>query len=89
MKDSKWMPQSIKTKKPSRWSQTHSEPSDGYFLAKIFGCIQPLALFAKHFILGVLQGYEYASDKTKQNPGALSFISQKIRTAISANFFNI
>ena len=89
MKDSKWVPQSIKTKKPSRWSQTHSEPSDGYFLAKIFGCIQPLALFAKHFILGVLQGYEYASDKTKQNPGALSFISQKSRTAISANFFHI
>ena len=59
------------------------------FFAKIFGCNQPLAFFAKHFILGVLQGYEYASDKTKQNPGALSFISQKIRTAISANFFNI
>ena len=27
----------------------------------------------------------YASDKTKQNPGVLSFISQKIRTAVSAN----
>ena len=29
--------------------------------------------------------YEYASDKTKQNPGVLSFISQKNRTAVSAN----
>ena len=27
-------------------------------------------------------------DKTKQNPGVLSFISQKIRTAISANLFS-
>ena len=26
-------------------------------------------------------------DKTKQNPGVLLFISQKIRTAISANLF--
>ena len=39
---------------------------------------QPLTIFAKHFILGVSQGYEYASDKTKQMPGALSFISHKI-----------
>ena len=36
-------------------------------------------------MLFVSQGYEYASDKTKQNPGVLSFISQKIRTAVSAN----
>ena len=35
----------------------------------------------------VLQSYEYASDKTKQNPGVFSFISQKISTAISANLF--
>ena len=47
---------------------------------------QPLTIFAKHFILGVSQGCEYASDKTKQNPGVLSLISQKIRTAISTNF---
>ena len=52
--------------------------------AKIVHCIQPLAIFAKHFILFVPQGYEYASDKTKQNLG-VSFILQKIRTAISAN----
>ena len=56
------------------------------FLQKIVDCIQPLTIFAKHFILGVSQGYEYVSDKTKQNPDALSLISQKIWTAISANF---
>ena len=46
--------------------------------AKLIDCIQPLIIFAKHFTLGVSQGYEYASDKTKQSPGALSFISQKL-----------
>ena len=45
--------------------------------AIIVDCIQPLTFFAKHFILGVSQGYEYASDKAKQNPGALSLIPQK------------
>ena len=56
---------------------------------KIVDCIQTLVIFAKHyFILSVSQGYEIASDKTKQNPAALLFISQKIRTAISANFFH-
>ena len=55
--------------------------------AKIVDCIQPLTIFSKHFILFVSQGYEYASDRTKQNPGILSFISQKISTAISANLF--
>ena len=56
--------------------------------AKVVDFIQPLTNFEKHFILGVSQGYEYASDKAKQNPGALSLIPQKIRTAISANFFH-
>ena len=56
--------------------------------AKIVDCIQPLTIFAKHFILGVLQGYEYASDKVKQDPGALPLILQKIKTAISENFFH-
>ena len=56
--------------------------------AKIADCIQPLTIFAKHFLLGASQGYEYASDKTK-NTGVLSFISQKIRTAISANFSHL
>ena len=55
---------------------------------KIVHYIQPLTVLAKHFILGVLQGYEYASDKTSQNPGTLSFILPKIRTAISADFFH-
>ena len=59
------------------------------FSTKIVDCIQPLTIFAKHFILGVLQGYEYVSDKAKQNPGALPFIPQNIRTAISANFFHV
>ena len=40
-------------------------------------CIQPLTIFAKHLILGVSQVYEYGSDKTKQNPELLSYISQK------------
>ena len=57
------------------------------FFAKIVDCIQPLTIFAKHFILFVSQGYEYASEKTEQNLGVLSFISQKIRTIISANLF--
>ena len=32
--------------------------------AKIVDCIQPLTIFAKHFISFVSQGYGYASDKT-------------------------
>ena len=56
--------------------------------AETVGCIQPLIIFPKHFVLGVSQGYKYASDKTKQNPDALSLISQKIRTGISENFFH-
>ena len=56
------------------------------FFAKIVDWIQPLSIFAKHFMLGVSQGYEYASDKAK-NPGALSFILQKIWTIMSASLF--
>ena len=50
-----------------------------------------LTNFAKDLILGVSQGYEYASGKQKgkQNPSALSLIPQKISTAISANYFHI
>ena len=47
--------------------------------AIIVDYIQPLTFFAKHFILGVSQGYEYASNKGKQNPSALPLIPQKIR----------
>ena len=54
---------------------------------KIVDCIQPLTILEKHFILGLSQGYNYASDKTNQNPGALSLISTKNRTEISANSF--
>ena len=39
-------------------------------------------------MLGVKQNYEYASDKTKQNPEPFSLISQEIRAAISSNFFS-
>ena len=57
--------------------------------AKIVDCIQPFTIFAKQVMLGVSHGYEYASDKAKQIPGALSPIPQKIRTAplqISSTF---
>ena len=58
------------------------------FSAKIVDFIQPFTIFEKLFILGVSQGHEYASNKDKQNPGALSLIPQKIRTPISGNFFH-
>ena len=54
--------------------------------AKIVECIQPLTIFAKHFILGVSQGYEYTSDKAKAIHCALLLIPPQIKTAISANF---
>ena len=56
--------------------------------SKLVDCIQPLTLFAKHFILGVSQGYEYACDQAKQNTGALSLIARKIKPAISVNLFH-
>ena len=46
-----------------------SETSKMDPFAKIVDCIQPLTFFENDFILFVSQGYEYASDKTKQNPG--------------------
>ena len=55
--------------------------------AEIVDCIQLSTIFTKHYILDVSQGYEYASNKTKENPGVLPFISQKIRTTISVNLF--
>ena len=45
------------------------------FSTKIVDCIQPLTIFAEHFILGFSQGYEYVSDIGKENLGALSLIS--------------
>ena len=46
---------------------------------KIVDYIQLLPIFVKHnILLFVSQSYEYLSDKTKQNPGALSVISQNI-----------
>ena len=66
----------------------YSEPSETSKMelsARIVDCIQLFTIFAKHFILGVSQGYEYNSDNAKQNPGALSLAPQKIRTV---NFFH-
>ena len=54
---------------------------------KIIYCFKSLAFFAKCFILFIRYGYEYATDKSKQNPDVLSFISQRIRNAVSANLF--
>ena len=80
MKDSKWKRQLIRIEKASGESETYSEPSKTSMIelsSKIGDCIQPFIIFAKHFILRVLQGHEYASDKAKQNPCALSLIPQK------------
>ena len=58
------------------------EPSETFKMElsiKIVDSIQRLTIFAKHFIVGVLQGYQYVFDKAKQNLGALSLIPQKIR----------
>ena len=69
----------------------YSEPSEISKMelsAKIVDCIQPLTVFATYFILGVSQGYEFASDRAKQNPGTLSLFPQKIRTTTSAHFFH-
>ena len=56
-------------------------------LANIVECIQQLTIFAKHSILGVSQGRP-ASGKSEEKHGALLFVSQKIRTAICADFFH-
>ena len=53
--------------------------------ANLVECIQPLTIFAKHSILGVSQS-RCSSGKSKEKLGAFLFISQNIRTAISANF---
>ena len=55
--------------------------------AEMVDCIQLSTTFAEHFILNVSQGYEYASNKTKQNPVAFSFISKKIRTSMHVSSF--
>ena len=52
--------------------------------ANFVDCMQPLTIFAKDAILGVLQS-RCASGKSKEKLLVLSFISQKIKTAISAD----
>ena len=47
--------------------------------AKLVECIQPLTVFIKCSILGISQGYEYGSNKTKPKPTALSSVSQELR----------
>ena len=47
------------------------------YSAKIVDCIEPLTIFEKDF-KRFWQGYEYASDKSKQKPGALSLILKKL-----------
>ena len=56
--------------------------------AKTIDCIQPFNVFAKHFVLGVSQDFEYVSDKAKENPDASSLLPKEIRTAISVNSFH-
>ena len=85
MEDSKWKPQLIKAKNknkkslyPEPLSETYSEPSETSKMelsAKMVDCIQRFTIYAKHLILRVSQGYEYASNKTNQNPAALSLFS--------------
>ena len=55
--------------------------------AIIVDYIPSLTIFTKHSILVVSQG-RCASGKTKEKLGALSFILQKIRTAISVDFLH-
>ena len=57
---------------------------------KIVACIQPLTIFAKNFILGVSQDYEYAFDKVKQNPGVVPWsetllIANSIHVSLISN----
>ena len=81
MKDSKWKRQLIIIEKASDNQRGIQNPVK--HLRWSF-----LTIFVKHFILDVSQGYGYLSGKAKENLGALSLIPQKIRTAISANFFH-
>ena len=62
-----------------------SKTSKMELFGNILDYIQPLTIFAKHSILGVSQS-RCSSGKSKEKLGALLFISQNIRTAISANF---
>ena len=75
--------------KNPRQSETYLEPSRTSNMkpfSDLFECIQTFTNFEKRSILGVSQGI-YATGKSKEKLGALLFISQKISTAISADFF--
>ena len=76
--------------KNPRYSETYSEPSKTSNIEpfpNLVECIQPLTIFAKHSILGALKG-RYVSGKSKEKFGGFLIISQKVRTAISADFFH-
>ena len=71
--------------------ETYPEPSQTFEMelsAKAVDDIQSLTIFTKSFILDLSQGSEYASENNKQNSGAIVFISQKIKSSISADFFH-
>ena len=55
--------------------------------ANLVECTRPLTIFAKHSRLGVSKG-RCADGKSKEKLGVLLFISQKIRTAIFADFLH-
>ena len=56
--------------------------------AKLLTGIQPLTILTKRSILEFSQGYDYTYDNTKKNPGAITFLSHKNMTLISADFFH-
>ena len=75
----------IIVEKTSGQSGTYLEPSEKSKMehfSKVVGC------FCKALHIRCFTGYEYASDEPKQNAGMLPFISQKIRSEISASLFH-
>ena len=47
-------------------------------MQKIVDGFQSLTLLVKRSILDVSQDYDYTFDNTKQEPGAIKFVSQKM-----------
>ena len=90
LEDSKWNPQLIIIEKSldnQRRTQNQVKHLRWSCFYKNVYCVQPLTVSAEHFALGASQGYEYFSNKSKQNPAALLIFLQKIKTAMSANLF--
>ena len=55
-----------------------SQTSKMELLQKIVDGFQSLTLLVKRSILDVSQDYDYTFDNTKQKPGAIKFVSQKM-----------